>query len=361
MTEHATQGLQIELRQAGPIALDLTLDCAPGEIVALVGPSGAGKTTVLRAIAGLVQVSHGHIRSDSEVWLDTATGLHLAPHLRSIGMVFQAYALHSHLSGRGNVELALSALPRAKRHQQANEWLQRLGVAELGDRHLSQLSGGQQQRIAIARALAREPRLLLDEPLSAVDGPLRQAFARELTEICRRQRLAVLWVTHDLDEAARVADRIGLMDQGRMLQFAKPDEVLHRPSSLAAARAVGIDNLLPAKVVGRAQGGVVLAVGTLHTTVPLLAELEHDQVVTLCVPSHGWLLRPDSADLEPNWVHATLTERWTTRSQDRGRLQLGDGTTVVVQLDGASGQRPLGTQLQVQLAPGEWHAVVETN
>ncbi|MDO9127063.1 MAG: ATP-binding cassette domain-containing protein, partial [Parvibaculum sp.] len=164
------KGLAVRLQQETPIPLDVTFSVAPGEAMALVGPSGSGKTTVLRAIAGLYRAADGQIACNGEVWFDSATGLHLPARQRRAGLVFQSYALFPHLTALANVMEALSDTPREPRRAAAMALLARVHLNGLEDRRPAQLSGGEQQRVAVARALARRPDvLLLDEPFSAVD------------------------------------------------------------------------------------------------------------------------------------------------------------------------------------------------
>ena len=229
-------GLQVSLAQPGPIPLDLSLHCGPGELLSLVGPSGSGKTTILRAIAGLYRPSNGRVRCRDETWLDTAAGIDLSARRRAVGMVFQSYALFPHLCALDNV---LEAVPRnlPDREGRAARLLQRVNLQGLERRLPRHLSGGQQQRVAVARALAREPAvLLLDEPFSAVDKVTREKLYGELAELRRALAIPIVLVTHDLDEATLLSDRLALLSRGRVLQAGAPLEVLHRPRSVEVAR-----------------------------------------------------------------------------------------------------------------------------
>ncbi|MBL8669922.1 MAG: ABC transporter ATP-binding protein [Alphaproteobacteria bacterium] len=240
-------GLAAALRQGGPIALDARIDCAAGEILALVGPSGSGKTTILRAIAGTYRPQHGRIAVGGETWLDDSSGICLPAHRRRVGIVFQSYALFPHMTAQENVAAAMGHLPRAERPARAARLLDMVHLSGLEARRPSALSGGQQQRVAVARALARDPALLLlDEPFAAVDKATRQRLYREIVELRRTLRMPVVLVTHDLDEASMLADRIAVLHRGRTLQAGTPQEVTRRPVSPDVARLVDLHNLFEA-------------------------------------------------------------------------------------------------------------------
>jgi molybdate transport system ATP-binding protein len=240
----------VVLRQRAPIALDVELHCAAGEVLALVGPSGSGKSTILRAIAGLLSARAGRIACNGTLWFDTQSGVQLAPQQRRVGIVFQHYALFPHLSALENVMEACLEQPREIRARRARDWLARVHLAGLEQRRPAQLSGGQQQRVAVARALAREPRvLLLDEPFSAVDRATRERLYQELAELRRDLAMPIVLVTHDLDEAALLADRLCVLSQGTTLQCDVPDRIMTQPDSVHVARLVGLKNVFRAGVI----------------------------------------------------------------------------------------------------------------
>ncbi len=213
--------------------VELTL-AVGSETVALVGPSGAGKTSVLRAVAGLLSPEEGRVTLDGTVWLDTQTGVDVPPEGRSVGLVFQEYALFPHLSVRANVAFG------ATRGDLVDEVLERLRIAELADERPGRLSGGERQRVALARAIARAPRvLLLDEPLSALDAHTRDAVRGELRDLLAALRLPTILVTHDFEDAAALADRIGVVSAGRLLQIGTATDLVARPADPFVARFTG--------------------------------------------------------------------------------------------------------------------------
>lgn len=249
MAERA--GLEVTLSQAGPIALEVELACAPGEVMALVGPSGSGKSTVLRCIAGVLRAREGRIRVDGEAWFDAAAGVSLSPRDRRVGFVFQNYALFPHMSAQANVEAALGHVAAPGRAGRARALLDRVNLKGLESRRPEELSGGQQQRVAVARALARDPRvLLLDEPFSAVDRSTRHILYRELATLRRDLAMPVVLVTHDLDEAAMLADRMCILHRGRTLQSGRPHDLMTRPASSLVARLVDMKNVFRGRVLG---------------------------------------------------------------------------------------------------------------
>jgi molybdate transport system ATP-binding protein len=220
------------------VAVDI--DVATGACLALVGPSGAGKTTVLRAIAGLRRPRSGEITLGSERWLDSAAGVDLAPEARRCGYVFQDYALFPHLSAWRNVAFGLRGLDRSERRRRALELLDRFGVRALADARPARLSGGERQRVALARALANQPRaLLLDEPLTALDTRTRADAARTLADALASADLPTLLVTHDFAQAALFADEVAVIDRGRVVQRGAPGELSARPASAFVADFTG--------------------------------------------------------------------------------------------------------------------------
>ncbi|HYJ54611.1 MAG TPA: ABC transporter ATP-binding protein [Mycobacterium sp.] len=243
-------------------ALDgLTLHIEPGELVALLGPSGCGKTTALRILAGLDEATSGTV----SVGGVDVSGVPASK--RDMGMVFQAYSLFPHLTVLDNVAFGLKMRGKAKqdRTSRAADMLDLVGLTAHTHKYASELSGGQQQRVALARALAIQPRvLLLDEPLSALDAKVRTQLREEIRRVQLEVGTTTLFVTHDQEEALAVADRVGVMSQGRLEQLAAPAELYANPATPFVADFVGLNNKVPAQVSG---GRAVL----LGVSVPALA------------------------------------------------------------------------------------------
>jgi molybdate transport system ATP-binding protein len=230
----------------GPLDLDMELAIDEGEVVALLGPNGAGKTTLLRAVAGLVPFNSGRVTLDGKVLEDTATGLYVPTERRPIGFVFQDYLLFPHLNVLDNVAFGLRSrgMSRGPAAEKAAEWLERVGLKTYARAKPAELSGGQRQRVALARALAPDPRLLvLDEPLAALDVTTRAEVRRDLKRHLTSFQGIRLVVTHDPLEAVALADRLVVMEKGRLVQTGTPAEVTERPRSQYVADLVGV-NLL---------------------------------------------------------------------------------------------------------------------
>ncbi len=214
-------------------------------VVALLGPSGSGKSTLLRAVAGIESAATGRIRVADRDWLDTRSGIDLAPQKRRVGMVFQDYALFEHMTVAANVGFGV---PRRRRAQVVARLTETFRLQGLADRRPSQLSGGQRQRVALARALAPDPdMLLLDEPLSAVDVHLRERLRVELQGLFQTLDTPTLLVSHDLEEARQLADYVGVLVDGRIQRYGTTREVFDHPGTVAAAQVLGWRNLLPVR------------------------------------------------------------------------------------------------------------------
>jgi sulfate transport system ATP-binding protein len=227
--------------QSLPVVNDVTLEVAEGEFLVLLGPSGSGKSTLLRAIAGLIEIDHGRVSLHGR---DVTA---VAARDRGVGFVFQQYALFRHMSVADNVEFALRVrrMKRADRLARRRELLKLVALEGMDDRLPAQLSGGQQQRVAVARALAHRPHvLLLDEPFGALDAKIREELRRTIRAIQQELRVSTILVTHDQGEAFAMADRIGVMHQGRLLEVGSPDDLYARPRTRFVATFLGDANLL---------------------------------------------------------------------------------------------------------------------
>ncbi len=245
--------LEVMARAAAPIPLDVAFRAGPGEVLALVGHSGAGKTTLLRIIAGLWRPETARVRVNGTTWLDTAAGIDLPPHRRRIGIVFQNYALFPHMTALQNV---MAAMDRADRHE-AGRILGLVSLHDLADRRPAQLSGGQQQRVALARALARRPQaLLLDEPFSAVDRATREKLHGEIIALRAHLAMPVVLVTHDVNEAQLLADRMVVIDGGQVVRADSTAEVMADPAALRALGLREVAVMLPATVAEQLPDGL---------------------------------------------------------------------------------------------------------
>lgn len=225
---------------------DVSLDVADGEFLALLGPSGCGKTTMLRLIAGFETVSAGTIAFDGRVV--SGDGVHLPPEKRRTGIVFQSYALWPHMDVAENVAYALKVqgLGRAERDDRVRRALDLVGLSDYAARRPALLSGGQRQRVALARCLAMEPDIvLLDEPLANLDAHLRASMEEEFAAFHRRTGTTMVYITHDQAEAMALADRVAVMDRGRILQAASPSKLYREPTDETVARFIGAGMILP--------------------------------------------------------------------------------------------------------------------
>jgi len=288
MPDH--EGIAVSIRIDDPLALDVDFEVSGGELVALVGPSGGGKSTILRTIAGFEKPVSGRVRVDTQAWFDSRQKLFVQPRDRRVGMVFQSYALFPHLSAIENVLEAITDRPAATRLALAQEYLARVNLKGLGERLPAQMSGGQRQRVAVARALAREPDvLLLDEPFSAVDKVTRVRLQRELVDLRSDLSIPIILVTHDIEEAARLADRIAVLHEGRILQIATHEVLSKFPVNTEVARLVGIRNIFSGQVtnIDADQDRLELRWGNSLLEIPYRAGFSTGQSMTWCIPSDG--------------------------------------------------------------------------
>jgi putative spermidine/putrescine transport system ATP-binding protein len=348
--EGAPVSLQAVSRSFGAVrALDgLTLDIAPGELVALLGPSGCGKTTALRIVAGFESADSGTV---------TVDGKDVAPvpaAKRDMGMVFQSYSLFPNMTALENVGfgLRMRKLNAASRTKKATELLDMVGLSPQARQYPHQLSGGQQQRVALARALAIEPRvLLLDEPLSALDAKVRLQLREQIRTLQQRLGTTTLFVTHDQEEALSMADRVGVMREGRLEQVAAPSELYSRPATVFVAEFVGTMNRVPGNYDGLDE------VSVLGSTVPVAGDRPADLTgpVDVLVRPEG--LRVDAAP-EGNGIVTDLT---FLGSLTRVTVLLsGDVQVKVDKPSTAAASLAPGASVQVRVAAGEPVLVAES-
>lgn len=230
--------------RVGTLTLDVDIEAPSGEVLALLGPNGAGKSTVLRALSGLAPIGAGRVVIDDVVVDDPAADVFVEPQHRAVGLVFQSYLLFEHMTVLENVAYGLRArkVPKAEARARARRWLDRVGIGEYAGQRATALSGGQAQRAALARALATEPRaLLLDEPLAALDAATRSTVRRELRGHLDTFDGTCVMVTHDPVDAYALADRVAIIDQGRIVQAGTLAEVTARPRSRYVADLVGLN------------------------------------------------------------------------------------------------------------------------
>jgi iron(III) transport system ATP-binding protein len=246
-------------RDRAPAVEGLTLAVERGEILALLGPSGCGKTTTLRLIAGLEIPDTGRVIIGDCVMADAEQGLMVPPEERGVGVVFQDYALFPHLTVEDNVAFGLHTLARNQRRQRVRAVLDLVGMLDFAGRYPHEISGGQQQRVAVARALAPAPALiLLDEPFSNLDADLRAQMRDEVEKVLRGTGTTAVFVTHDQEEAFTIADKVGVLNAGRLEQLAPPEAIYHHPATPFVAEFVGAADFLPGIVTSE---GVVTEVG----------------------------------------------------------------------------------------------------
>ena len=256
----------------GSFELEVDWSIEPGEVLVLFGPSGAGKTTTLRAIAGLLRPRRGHIEIGGRAVFDAASDLWVPIHQRHVGYLTQQYHLFPHLTVARNIAYGLRNQPDSAVRKRVSELVSTLQLGGLEERRPWELSGGQQQRVSIARALAPEPDLLLlDEPFGALDVELRRVLRRELRSILARSPIPVLLVTHDREEALAMADSVQVIDEGVTIARGNPLEILGQPGQGRVARLVGVENLFHLSVESRnRRDGTMMCIGdNLRIEVPL--------------------------------------------------------------------------------------------
>jgi ABC-type Fe3+/spermidine/putrescine transport system ATPase subunit len=332
-----------------PAVDDVTIEARAGELLAVVGAPGSGKTTTLRMAAGYEAPDSGR------VLLDGQDITRLPPERRGFGMVFQHYALFPHLSVEDNVAFGLEArgVRRAERIARAREALSGVGLGQAAGRRVQQLSGGEQQRVALARALVIEPRvLLLDEPLSNLDPTLRESTRDELRSMLRRLHVTALFVTHDQEDAFAIADRVALMRGGRLLQAGTPETLYGQPASRAVAEFIGRATIVPARAAG---GEVLVRVGGVEQAAPAMRAEGgpgDGEVLAVLRPELLALAAPDDAGA---WPASVLSRRFAGAAYAY-RVRLADGS--VVEVSERAAVAADGDRVGVRLVEGATVAVV---
>jgi molybdate transport system ATP-binding protein len=341
--------LDVRMKKTLPgFTLDVEWSAGDG-VAVLFGPSGAGKSLTLQCLAGLMRPDEGRITVDEHVLFDSVSGANLPPQRRRVGYVFQGFALFPHLTVAGNVAFGLRDRPRAERESRAAEVLARLGLETLAHRYPGELSGGQRQRVALGRALAPDPALLLlDEPLSALDLPLRRALRDELRTVLAQWGKAAVVVTHDVTEAYRLGDHIVVYEEGRVIQSAPRAELLWQPASQAVARIMGLANVVqgivlkatPDRIQLRWRGQTLEAVNS-----PLRSYLPApDRPLAFFIrPEYVRLIRKDRGLADPVH-HMNVMQGHIVREADFGTTR-----TLYIRLDepGAPAQGDFDLEVEV--------------
>ena len=311
-----------------------------GQILCLLGPSGCGKTTLLRLVAGLEKPDSGAILLASRDVVD------MPAHKRQFGMMFQDLALFPHKSVFENVVFGLRMLrqPPAQILERAQEMLALVGLSNMAQRDVGDLSGGEQQRVALARSLAPRPKLLmLDEPLGALDRSLREHLLQEIRAILKKLDVTAIFVTHDQSEALTMGDRVGVMDQGRLIQVDSPQELYLKPRHPFVARFLGFQNLLEGVVMPR--GGIDTKIGKLHIPVEDLTTHEKVTVVVRPEIARQYVNRPELPRYHK--IVGTVQQRIFSGQQYRVKIRVGSETMLVFDLPNTEAPPGVGAEIRL--------------
>lgn len=323
--------------QYQPVLQGIDLDISQGEILCLLGASGCGKTSLLRVIAGLEQPDAGDVLVNGHSVLDVPV------HARDFGLMFQDFALFPHLNVAGNITFGLKmhGIPRHAQQERLREVLALVGLTGFEERDVTQLSGGERQRVALARSLAPSPRLLmLDEPLGSLDAQLRERLVIELRTIIKQAGVTAIYVTHDQREAFAIADRVAVMNAGRIQQVGTPEVIYRHPASVFVSRFLGLNNVLPVR--SHRAGIVETAVGEFAVPGEPAAVLLHPDGFSLANGTPGQLA-----------VSGTVVERVFSGREYQLALVLvtGERLTFTVSAHNGDDIPAVGDSLRVQIDP----------
>ncbi|MCZ6637849.1 MAG: ABC transporter ATP-binding protein [Alphaproteobacteria bacterium] len=349
----------------------IDFEVAEGELFTLLGPSGCGKTTTLRSIAGLEVPNSGCIRLGGKDIYDSESRLSVPMHRRDIGMVFQSYAIWPHMDVFANAAypLVISRKPRYSKseiNERVVKVLEMVGLVDFVHRPSTQLSGGQQQRLALARALTREPGLLLlDEPLSNLDAQLREQMRSELKRLQRETGVTFIYVTHDQSEALAISDRIAVMHNGLIAQIGTPQDIYERPVSEFVANFIGRSNLirgdLDITVAAGSQANVETVIGGLDCTFPTAAKPRRGIAIVIR-PEHIDVAASDdgaaAAMAEINRFPGVVTNEIYLGEINEYAIDVGNGQEIVVRIP-PSGNIRMGAEVVLRLPPENCIALVE--
>ena len=327
-----------------PAVKDISLTLERGRILCLLGPSGSGKTTLLRLVAGLELPDEGQIIFDGKDLQN------VAPHRRQFGLMFQEFALFPHKSVYDNIAFGPQVQKRTPEDVQrlTQEMLDLVGLTDKAGRNVADLSGGERQRVALARSLAPRPGLLmLDEPLGALDRALRERLMLEIRVILKTLNMTAIFVTHDQSEALAVADKIAVINRGRLEQIDSPEKLYLRPKSIFVARFLGFKNLLPGRITS--EGGVRTGVGTFYPeSIPAAAQ----KSVTLVLrPECARVASPDSSPAPMPVISGRVTSRLFTGQSYRIMVAMSSDVKMVFDLPNENPPPAIGRQVDLNLKP----------
>jgi putative spermidine/putrescine transport system ATP-binding protein len=326
----------------------LNLTIQAGEFLTLLGPSGCGKTTILRMIAGFETPSTGNI------WLEGEDITYRSASKRSMGMVFQSYALFPHLTAQQNIAFGMNIRrqPKPAIQKRCAELLDLVGLSEMGNRYPHQLSGGQQQRIAIARALAVQPKvLLLDEPLSALDAKVRLSLRTELRRIQQQLQITAVYVTHDQEEALSISDRIAVMARGKIEQLDQPENIYGSPQTAFAATFVGISNQFHGQMISAQQGICQIGDYTFHVA-PQQQRHDGENILLIIRPENLHVQSSTEGEQNQNTLTGTVELRTFLGAYIRLHVRINDQILLTADVTHQDAQLyGVGQKVSVYFAP----------